>query len=184
MLLSETETEMVRIIRSIREVYNHKGYFIVIFFAAVPWLSLIAARASDSVYPFEEFKKFLTAASIMALAVFLHISWWNRKVYLYRRSRKEFMERAKKARGCILQSEEVFLNNRLEETMKRGEERPFWKLKVQYYNEDMEQMDIIYSDYYSIDPLEKLKITAIDVFYEKSHAVTGDIVISNIDGRK
>ena len=25
--------------------------------------------------------------------------------------------------------------------------------------EDMEQMDIIYSDYYSIDPLEKLKIT-------------------------
>ena len=182
MLLSETE--MVRIIRSIREVYNHKGYFIVIFFAAVPWLSLIAARASDSVYPYEEFKKFLTAASIMALAVFFHISWGNRKVYLYRRSRKEFMERAKKARGCIIRSEEVFLNNRLEETVKRGEERPFWKLKVQYYNEDMEQMDIIYSDYYSIDPLEKLKITAIDVFYEKSHAVTGNIVISNIDGRK
>lgn len=94
------------------------------------------------------------------------------------------MERAKKARGCIIRSEEVFLNNRLEETVKRGEERPFWKLKVQYYNEDMEQMDIIYSDYYSIDPLEKLKITAIDVFYEKSHAVTGNIVISNIDGRK
>ncbi len=168
---------MARIVRPVREVYNRKGYILVIAYALAPWLFLMAARATESIFPLEEFVKFLIAAEVMATVVLIQISWGNWKVYKYCRFRKNFMLKAKRAEGYIEQSVEVFLNSRLEELSKRGDERPYWKLKIKYYNEDLAQIDTFYSDYFSEDPLKRLKTRDIDVFYEKTHVVLGNIKI-------
>lgn len=168
---------MEKIVRPLREIYNRKGYVIVVFFALTPWIALIVAWSRDSVIPPEEFIKFFTAATVMAAGVCIHISWGNWKVYRYRRFRENFMKSAKKAKGYILQSEEVFLDSRLQEVTLRGIDRPYWKLKVRYYNDDLAQIDTFYSDYFSDDPMKILKTDEIDVFYEKAHVVMGDVKI-------
>ena len=52
---------MARIVRPVREVYNRKGYILVIAYALAPWLFLMAAWATESILPLEEFVKFLIA---------------------------------------------------------------------------------------------------------------------------